>query len=221
MALQVLILSDVRFLREGLADIFARDAGFTIIAAVGHLDEACQLAQSSPVQVILIDTGFPAGSAAVSKLRDYAWDAHIVAFGLRETEEEVLGWATAGISGYISRNTELHALVGVLTDIINGRQRCPTQIASSMLRWIARHGGPPPQDEHGLPTALTMREDEVARLIGAGLSNKEIARRLNISVATTKSHVHSVLSKLKVGRRGQAAIRLKSQRRTTSHSSST
>jgi DNA-binding NarL/FixJ family response regulator len=132
----------------------------------------------------------------------------------------VLGWAAAGISGYISRNTELHALVSVLTDIINGRQLCPTQIASSMLRWIAQHASAAPQGAQRPGMNLTLREDEVARLIGAGLSNKEIARRLNISLATTKSHVHNVLSKLKVGRRAQAASCLKTQRGNSPSSSS-
>jgi DNA-binding NarL/FixJ family response regulator len=215
---KVLILSDVRFLREGLAEALTRGCAFTVVGTVGSVDDVAGVSQSSPVQIVLIDTAFPAGPAAVRELHERAPDAKIVAFGLRETEEEVLGWAAAGISGYISRNTELHALAGVLIDIVNGRQLCPTQIASSMLRWIARHGSSSPQ---GPAVRLTEREDEVARLISAGLSNKEIARRLNISVATTKSHVHKVLSKLKVDRRAQAAICLKTRGRRLPSSSST
>jgi DNA-binding NarL/FixJ family response regulator len=135
-----------------------------------------------------------------------------VAFALRETESEVISWAQAGIHGYIPRDTSLTTLVEMLNNIVRGEQACPSRIASGMLRWIARHAGDfrnsEPTDSR---TVLTTREEEVADLMSASLSNKEIARRLGITVATTKSHVHSILSKLGVHKRGLTADRIRSR----------
>jgi two-component system, NarL family, nitrate/nitrite response regulator NarL len=95
----------------------------------------------------------------------------------------------------------LNALV---TDIEAGRQACSGSVSAGLIRRIAATAGSPGEQKFS-PARLTRRELEIVGLIGTGLSNKEIARRLNIGVATTKSHVHSVLNKLNVQRRGQAA----------------
>jgi len=77
-------------------------------------------------------------------------------------------------------------------------------VAACMLQHIAR-GGPRAPRQAPVPPALTPREMEIVRLVSTGLSNKEIARRLDIGLATTKSHVHNALAKLNLQRRGQMA----------------
>ena len=209
----LLILSDVRFVREGLADVLGRDAGFRITGLAVDLAQAWGLLAGPTPNVILIDTSLPQGLGAVGRLRERAPDARIVAFALQETETEVIAWAQAGICGYIPRNTPLGAIVELLRSVVHGEQTCATKVASGMLRWIAQHArgltGGAPQEA---PTGLTARELEIAKLIGTGLSNKEISRRLGISVATTKSHVHNILSKLGVARRVLAVRRLREHR---------
>jgi DNA-binding NarL/FixJ family response regulator len=206
MLLNLLILSDVRFVREGLAEVLGRDGAFRIVGVAATLEQACSLVGAACSPVVLLDTAFRHGIAAVQTLRKCAVSAKVVAFALAETEAEVIAWAQAGISGYIPRNTPLSEFVEQIQCIVRGEQSCGTGIASGMLRWIADHG----EDlaRPGLGTAhmgLTAREQEIVRLIGASLSNKEIARQLNISVATTKSHVHNILAKLGVPRRSLAA----------------
>lgn len=213
MTAELLILSDIRFVREGLTEVLGRDGAFRIAGAAADIDQACSLARSVPPRVILIDTSVPDGVTAVRRLRECAADAKIVAFALRETESEVISWAQAGIHGYIPRDTPITTLVELLNSIVRGEQTCRSNIASGMLRWIAQHAADfrraVPTDP---PNALTTREEEVADLMGASLTNKEIARRLGISLATTKSHVHSILAKLGVRRRALAADRLRAQR---------
>jgi two-component system nitrate/nitrite response regulator NarL len=213
MSFDLLILSDIRFVREGLADALARDDAFQIAGVAPDIEQACVLVSRSPPRIILVDTALPQGIGAVGKLRTCAPEAKIVAFALTETEFEVISWARAGIYGYIPRNTSLTDLVGLLNNVIRGEQICPTRIASGLLRWIARHAGDLAQpDSTGSQSQLTTREQEVARLIDVGLSNKEIARRLGLSLATVKSHVHNILAKLKVRKRALAAQRLRGQR---------
>jgi DNA-binding NarL/FixJ family response regulator len=212
----LLILSDIRFIREGLAEVLGRDGAFQIAGSAVDVEEARELIGRSPPRVILVDTALPKGIDAVSTLRQLARDAKIVAFALKETEAEVIAWAQAGIYGYIPRDTPLAALVGLLNNIIRGEQASTSQITSMMLRWIARHAGRLSRSEPAeAPAGLTVREQEVGRLIGAGLSNKEIARRLGISLATTKSHVHNILAKVGVGRRALAANHLHHYRDTS------
>jgi DNA-binding NarL/FixJ family response regulator len=160
----------------------------------------------------LIDTALPGGITAVGTLRGMAGDAKIVAFALSETEAEVISWARAGIHGYIPRNTPLESLVELLNSIIRGEQVVGSRVASGLLHWIASNpgnGSVAATDER--PVCLTARELEVGRLLGAGLSNKEIARRLGISLATTKSHVHNILGKTGAPRRALAACQLQAE----------
>lgn len=209
MAFHLLILSDIRFVREGLAEVLARDGTFHIAGIAADIEHACALVRAVPPRVILIDTSLPHGTAAVAALRKCASNAKVVAFALTETETEVIAWAQAGIAGYIPRNTALTEMVGILRSIVHGEQVCHTRIASSMLRWIGQHPGNPRSKPMSGQNPLTPREQEIACLISASLSNKEVARHLGISVATTKSHVHNILAKLGISKRTQAAQHLR------------
>lgn len=201
----VLILSDIRFLREGLATVLARDGAFSFVCAAGEVAEALALMSIRPPSIVLIDSAFPGGLGAVSHLRRIMPSLQVVAFALSETEAEVIAWAEAGVCGYVPRSAGLSELVGFLVKVIRREQVCSTRIAAGLLRWIAdgpRAVGPAPVADMSM---LTAREEQVVRLVAAGLSNKEIARRLNIGLATVKSHVHNVLGKLMLERRSQLA----------------
>jgi DNA-binding NarL/FixJ family response regulator len=215
MSFEVLILSDVRFVCEGLSEVLARNKEFSVVGIAVNVEQACGFAKSTQPLIILVDTALPQGLQAVWTLHECASSAKIVAFSLAEIESEVIAWAQAGICGYIPRNTPLSGLVGMLRDIVRGEQVCQTRIASGLLRWISRSA---PRLESREPSggqaSLTLREREVAHLIGTGLSNKEIAGRLGISLATTKCHVHSILGKLGVARRVLAVRRLRERAET-------
>jgi two-component system nitrate/nitrite response regulator NarL len=207
-AFDLLILSDICFIREGLADVLARDGAFQITGVAAEIEQACSLVTTAPPQIILIDTALPHGITAVATLRKCASNAKIIAFALAETHTEVIAWAQAGIAGYIPRNAPLTALVGLLTSIAQGEQGCPKRIVSGLLHWISQHtrnDNMKPLESASGPSTLTAREQEIARLMNANLSNKEIARDLGISLATTKSHVHNILAKLGISKRAQAA----------------
>jgi DNA-binding NarL/FixJ family response regulator len=107
--------------------------------------------------------------------------------------------------GYVPRNTPLSELVSLLEEILSGQQTCSKRIAAGLLRWISRSPRAAPLRFAVTPCLLTIREEQVLQLIGAGLSNKEIAQRLNIGVGTTKTHVHNLLRKLELTRRSQVA----------------
>jgi DNA-binding NarL/FixJ family response regulator len=94
----------------------------------------------------------------------------------------------------------------LIGQISRGEQACPSHIAGSLLRRLAATAPAVPATP--LAPQLTRRESEILALVGEGLSNKDIARRLGISLGTTKSHVHNLLGKLSVPRRADAMTRV-------------
>lgn len=202
----LLILSDIRFFREGLAEILTREGKFAAIGLAANIAEALAAAADAAPPVILIDVALPDGLAAASRLRNLSPQPQIVALALAETEPAVIAWAEAGVSGYVPRSAALSELMVLLEGIMRGEQACSGNIAAGLLRWISQ--SPRRAEQHAVtaePSSLTLREEQVVRLIGAGLSNKEIARQLKIGLGTTKSHVHNVLGKLELKRRSQVA----------------
>jgi DNA-binding NarL/FixJ family response regulator len=200
-----LILSDIRFMREGLADVLRREEqAFRTISVADDVGEAIKAMQAGLPDLLLIDAALPGGLAAVEHLRGLAPGIRIIALAIAETEADVIAWAKAGASGYVPRTAGLADLVVFLTRIMRGEQACSTRVAAGLMRWIANGPRVPKAKPRARPT-LTAREEEIVSLMVAGLSNKEIARRLKIGLSTTKAHVHNVLGKLELQRRGQVS----------------
>jgi DNA-binding NarL/FixJ family response regulator len=209
-ALGVLIVSDVRFLRETLAQILGRTLGFHVCGQSSTLADALATAEALRPEIVLLDAAFPGGAQAAARLSAAVPGARVVALAVSETEENVLVWAAAGIAGYVPNPASVDDLVVLISQICRGEQACPSRIVGSLLRRIASTGrGSAPT----VPSpALTRREMEIQRLVGAGLSNKDIARRLGISLGTTKSHVHNLLGKLSFRRRVDVMAHLHADR---------
>jgi len=213
------VVSDVRFVREALAEILERDPLVSIVALCTDLVEVVALRSIRQADVVLVDATIPEGQNAIRRALDIAPEMRIVAFAVRETEDDVVAWAEAGVIGYIPSTAALTDVVRRVMDIYSGEQVCSGRVAAALLRRIAlsatRGRG---RYTTFLVPGLTERERLVAELLRIGLSNKEIARRLSISLATTKSHVHSLLGKLNVRRRKQVADYLRGDDRPpTSH----
>lgn len=202
--LQLLIASEVRFVRESLGELLTRDDAIDVVGYAADAGQTLTLTSRLHPDIVLLDAAVRGGINTVRSLHELMTGLRIIAFALRESVESVLAWAEAGAAGYIPNTaapSDLQALIG---EISAGRQACSGVVAAGLLQRIASRAARPPTPSH-YPKALTRRELEIVRLISAGLSNKDIARRLNIGLATTKSHVHNALGKLQVQRRGQVA----------------
>jgi len=202
--LYIAVVSGVRFAREGLAEILERDPLVSIVGLYTDLIEAVALRHILQADLVLVDARSPEGPNALRRALDIAPEMRGVAFAVRETEDDIVAWAEAGVIGYIPSTAALADLVRLVMDIDRGEQVCSARVAAGLLRRIAlsasRGTG---RYTTFLVPGLTARERLVAELLESGLSNKEIARRLSISLATTKSHVHSLLGKLNVRCRKQ------------------
>lgn len=203
----VLLVSPVRFHRDGLSNFLSGQPQFRVVAAVRDAAAAHEVLASFPADVVLVDVTAPGGSDV---LRTLAAEGalRLVVLGIRESEEEVLACAEAGIAGYVSRDDSLAALTDTIDSVVRGEFSCPPHITASLVRRLtvlARQTVP----VAGVPR-LTNRELEIIALVDQGLSNREIAGRLCITTATVKNHVHNALEKLGARRRGEAAAIVRS-----------
>jgi DNA-binding NarL/FixJ family response regulator len=162
--------------------------------------------EGTVVDVILIDSSQRRDEAIAATWRasDELPTAKVLVLGVEQEDERLVGFIEAGALGYLLRGASPADLVGSIRDLAMGRTRCSPQVASAVIHRIndllLRREAP---REHQ-PEPLTPRELEILESIAVGLSNKEIGKRLRISVSTVKNHVHNILEKLQVDHRREA-----------------
>lgn len=203
--IRVLIVADIRLYREGLAQLLAREPQFQVVAAVARGDEALALVRQAVPDIALLDLGMPGGVEVMTVVREAAPGVRLVALAVAELDDVVLACAEAGAVGYVPRDASAQDLIAVLRGVACGEALCSPRIAGTLFRRVAALSGS--RGSALAHTRLTGREREIVRLVDRGFSNKEIARDLGIEVATVKNHVHNILEKLNVHRRGEAAAR--------------
>ena len=207
---RVFIVAGIRLFREGLASALERDYGFTVAGTAASADEAAAAMQDGAPDVVLLDTLMADAAGAIRAIRAARAEAKVVALGVPDEDERVITWAEAGVASYLPREASLDELAAALDSLARGEATCSPRIAAELLRRVAALAANRPPT--GADAALTTREREIVALIDQGLSNKEIARRLVIEIATVKNHVHNILEKLRVGSRGEAAALVRVQR---------
>lgn len=198
--LRLCVVSDVRIYREGLVLALDRVREFEVIAVEGCGSQAVAAAADTRAAVVVVDIGAQGGVDVVRLVRRELPGAKVVAFGVDESEQEILACAEAGVAGFVCRNASSSELVDIVRSAVRGEVLCTPKIAASLFRRVASLAGRAP----GPADALTIRERQVLALMRDGLANKQIAAQLNIAEATVKNHVHNVLDKLNVKRRAQA-----------------
>jgi len=215
----VVIVSDVRLHRDGLARFLADHGAFANVHSVATRDELLQFARRLQPEIVLLDTATRGGLDWVRLVALEAPASKVVAFAVAEIAEHVIACAEAGVAGYVPADASVDDLIAVVRSVARGELSCPPVIASTLFRRLGAITGSaaaPPRDGGDDRGPLTHREREILALIERGLSNKEIAHALEIGVPTVKNHVHSILAKLKVTRRGEAAARVR-RRDTPAH----
>jgi len=213
MKLRVLVVSNVRVVREGLSLILAQRGGVDVLGTVDLLHAGDRCAQLHP-DVILFDAARQDNVEFVKDLVASAPHSKVVAFGVKETDEEILALAAAGTAGYVRESAESGAVVRVLEQVMCDELPCSPRAAASLYRHVAvlSQGGNELAgvgNGHAGPMGLSRRELQIAHLIDRGLTNKQIASRLGIEAATVKNHVHNLCEKLEVHRRGAAVARIR------------
>jgi|HubBroStandDraft_6_1064221.scaffolds.fasta_scaffold04416_5 DNA-binding NarL/FixJ family response regulator len=203
----IIIVSDTRLYREGLALSLARVDRVVVVGVADTVASALACIEEKNPDVALLDFAMHDALALPHAIATARMRVKVVAFSVADTEDEVCECAEAGIAGYVARNGSKEDLITAVENAVRGEVHCSPRVAASLFRRLAAHV----QTTRQRPpkAALTSREQDIVALIDRGLSNKEIARQLKISLPTVKNHVHNILDKLQVRRRGAAAALLR------------
>jgi two-component system, NarL family, nitrate/nitrite response regulator NarL len=205
----LVVASPVRLFREGLARAIEREDELYVAAACPS-DQCLAAVEEVSPDMVLVDTSDPGALELVRSIVRGRQSPCVVALGLAEAEETVVAYAEAGVAAYVTREDSLDDLVAALRAAAAGDVRCSSRTAGILLRRVATLAALP-RAPAAPPVHLTPREVEIASLMDAGLSNKQIAQELQIELPTVKNHVHHILEKLDVARRGEAAARLRAR----------
>ncbi len=211
MTLRVLVVSNVQIVQEGLYSVLKEQGSVDVVGTADMAHAADRCARLHP-DVVLCDAERPKSVEFISELVASAPHSRVVAFGVNESDGEILALAAAGTAGYIRDSARSSDVVRVLERVMCDELPCSPRAAASLYRRVAalsRGGDDNVITLRAARVPLSRRELEIARLIDCGLTNKQIARRLGIEAATVKNHVHNLCEKLKVHRRGEATARLR------------
>ena len=130
----LLIVSEVRLLREGIADVIERKSGLWVAGLCASLSDALSRIGECPWATVLLDASFPRGLDAVRTILAADPEASVVVFAVSETEENIVAWAKAGAVGYIPTTAALSELAGFIESVIRGEQICSAAVASRLMR---------------------------------------------------------------------------------------
>jgi Response regulator containing a CheY-like receiver domain and an HTH DNA-binding domain len=203
---RMLIATDVRLYEVGLRRALDGHSELDVIGTAGDRSQALARTHDLAPDVVLLDMAMEGSLDIARALTRSTPRSHVVAFAVSESDDDVLACAEAGVAGYVTRDGSLEQLIAVLRYVARGELLCSPRIAGSLLRHVARSSIATAPDEGD--AGLTAREREVARLVARGLSNKEVARELQIQLSTVKNHVHHLLEKLRINRRGKLVAAL-------------
>jgi two-component system nitrate/nitrite response regulator NarL len=200
--MRIIVVDDSRLYREALADLLRNEPGIREVETAADGQSALQLDVAFPPTITLLNMATDDSLVWLRALSDA--HARVVALGTRETEAEVVSCAEAGVAGYLPRSESLRSLCALIQAVARGETICSPKATAVLLHRVASLAAE--RRSSGL-ALLTARETEVLALIAQGMANRDIAEELSIEVRTVKNHVHSILGKLGVDRRGQAVAR--------------
>jgi two-component system nitrate/nitrite response regulator NarL len=195
---RIVIASYVRLYCEGLVACLRGVGGIDVIGVATAPDELLDLCNALAPDVVVLDAAAPMPLPSLDALRRRP---RTIAFGVGSSASDVIACAEKGISAYVPRDASVEDLVAAIERVVRGEIVLSPRVAGELWRRLGTGDG----RSRPVPNGLTRREQEVLALMRDGSANKEIASRLRISLSTVKNHVHHILDKLGVQRRGQAA----------------
>lgn len=207
--MRVLLIDDHALVRKGIEELL-QSRGVQVVAAVGSGEEGVRRARELPADLILLDVKMPGmgGIDTLRALRAAGVRAPVVMLTMSREDADLGAALRAGAQGYLLKDIEPEDLVPALEAAVQGDNVVAQELVGSLARLVGgQPGAQPATPRPAAPFAeLTPREHEILECIADGMSNKMIARALDITDGTVKLHVKAILRKLGMRSRVEAAV---------------
>jgi DNA-binding NarL/FixJ family response regulator len=203
--IRLLLADDHHLFRKGLASLLEKESGFEVVAEAEDGAEAIRKAQAVKPDLVLMDIHMPGvnGLEATRQITRTVPATRVVILTVSEDDEHLFEAIKCGAHGYLSKKVEPEEFRQLLEGIFRGEAPLSRATAARILKEFAARASKTPETRP--VDDLTEREKEVLQLLAAGLTNKEIGSRLDIAENTVKNHLKSILGKLHLQNRVQAA----------------
>lgn len=208
--IKVLLIIEVRLIGNIFASVLGEEADIKVAGCVATLEDALRFIQTQDINVVLVSAELPNQGALefTRAIIDRGLSTKVLVLGLsEENQNEALRYIESGACGFILKDSSVNELVEAIRLAQKGEARVSSRFAGAMMERLFYLSSMFSAVENRIDgdVRLTAREIEVLQFIGEGLTNQEIAARLVVEVGTVKNHVHSILEKLNVSNRDEAA----------------
>jgi two-component system response regulator DevR len=202
--LRLLVVDDHEVVRQGLVALLDRRPGFQVVAEAGTVEEAIAQARLHQPDIVVMDVRLPDGSGveACREIRAELPETRVIMLTSFPDDEAVLSAIVAGASGYLLKQIRARDLVAALEAVGRGESLLDPAVTERVLERVRRMASGQAGDELSV---LTPQEQKILMLVAEGKTNKQIAADVFLSDKTVKNYVSSILSKLNLERRAQAA----------------
>ena len=207
--IKILLVIEVRLIANIFAEVLEEEADFMIVGRSENVEGALKIIQDRHVDVALVSVGLP-GQGAIELTRaivESAPNTKVLALGLADDTDDVLKYIETGAAGYILKDSSLLDLIEIIRSTQRGEAQVSAKMAGAMMERLSSLAKMFVSVENTIADGvrLTPREREVLQCLGKGCTNQEIASHLLVEIGTVKNHVHSILEKLHVSNRDEAA----------------
>jgi two-component system NarL family response regulator len=192
--IRILLVDDHPVVRAGLASMLSTIASLAVCGAASSGEEALELIDAEQPEVLLLDLRMPGmtGIELLKAIRAMPFPPKTLVLTSYESDEEIYRAIEAGAHGYLLKSTPQAEIIAAIHAVHSGRHHIPARIAARLAERMVR-------------TALTQRELEILEMVVRGLTNKQIGNALRISENTARNHINSIIRKLDVSGRTEAA----------------
>jgi DNA-binding NarL/FixJ family response regulator len=197
----ILIADDHPLIRDGIMQLFMKEADFEVVGQAADGEEAIKLTDEKSPDVVVMDIEMPNldGLEATKQIKNTHPETSVLVLTVHDDEEYIAAILEAGAEGYLLKTTYGKELVQAIRAVRLGEFVLDTQIGPRVFQAFTRRSNKPASPSAG--ENLTAREIEVMRLVGQGMTNEEISREINVSVRAVKGYLSEIFAKLGVSSR--------------------
>ncbi|QBD81394.1 response regulator transcription factor [Ktedonosporobacter rubrisoli] len=202
--IRVLLVDDHTLVREGMRRLLEAEEDMTVVAEAVTGEEAITMAQQLRPDVVIMDIAMPGmgGIKATHVLKEYCPEIEVLVLSAYDDEPYLVALLEAGAKGFLLKNARGQELVSAVRTVACGGSVLHPTLVGKITRRLSQRASSP----HTSNDTLSEREFDVLRLAAQGLPNKEIARRMGLSIRTVHSHLASIFAKMHVGSRTEAVL---------------